>query len=104
MFRSIVLTTLCVVTFITPSHATPLPNEVMAQEFDSCMAGNGQQDGLDMVSRKAYCACTSSKLSSIWDLESYMAFSKQAAAGTVPKNELAKLQAIANSCIAKVLK
>lgn len=87
----------------TQASASPIPYDVIQKEYESCMTGQSGQDSLGPEKRQAYCACTTSKLGTIWSLESFAEFTQRASTGDVPTEDMNKLQAIASECFMKTV-
>ena len=88
-----------------PTQASPIPDDVLKKNYETCLKGNGSpEDPADFEAKKAYCACTRDKLALLWDFDSFARFSEQAAKGAASTEDMDKLKAMANDCVAKVLK
>jgi hypothetical protein len=79
--------------------ADPIPPYMLDKDFTSCMGGeNPQQD----TQRRDYCLCVRDSMKD-WTLEEYGQTAMEESKAHSAAQEPAKLQALAQACIAKVM-
>jgi hypothetical protein len=82
------------------AHAEVLPGYVLDKEFEACMGGTTMQQD---PQRGQYCDCVRDSMRTM-DVDSYAQAATEQSKAADPSKPTAKIQAIAEACLNKVLK